>query len=98
MIVNYVGKWLYMEQVDEWHRLNLNQLITGRLSASANPNKEQIQGMSQMFIHEVMHFNAPATGTLSREECVAALERELYALHRPAKVFDGVEIPRAKAH
>ena len=24
MIPNYVGKWLYMQRVDKWHRLNLN--------------------------------------------------------------------------
>ena len=54
--------------------------------------------MSQTFIHEVMHFDAPPTSTLSREEHIAALERELYTLRRPAEVFDGVEIPRAKAH
>ena len=80
MIPNYVGKRLYMERVDEWHRLNPNQLITGRLSASANPDEEQLQGMSQTFIHEVMHFDAPTTSTLSQEERVAALEQELYAL------------------
>ena len=98
MIPNYVGKWLYMERVDKWHRLNPNQLITGQLSASANPDKEQLQGMSQTFIHKVMHFDAPTNGTLSQEERVTALERELYALCCPAKVFDGVKIPRAKAH
>ena len=90
MIPNYVGKQLYMEHVDEWHRLNPNQLITSQLSASTNPDKEQLQGMSQMFIHEVMHFDAPTTGTLSQEERVAALEWELYALRCPAEVFDGV--------
>ena len=79
MILNYVGKRLFMECVDKWHRLNPNQLITGCLSASASPDEEQLQGMLQTFIHEVMHFDSPATGTLSQEECVAALERELYA-------------------
>ena len=54
--------------------------------------------MLQMFIHEVMHSNTPTTGTLSQEERVAALKQELYALCQPAKVFDGVEIPHAKAY
>ena len=40
MIPNYAGKQLYMERVDEWHQLNPNQPITGRLSASANPDEE----------------------------------------------------------
>ena len=51
-----------------------------------------------MFIHKVMHFDAPSNGTLSQEEHVTALERELYALHCPAKVFDGIKIPCAKAY
>ena len=54
--------------------------------------------MSQTFIHEVMHFDTPATSTLSQEECVTALESKLYNLCHPAKVFDGVKIPHAKAH
>ena len=98
IIPNYVGKQLYIEQVDKWHRLNPNQLITGHLSANASLDKEQLQGMSQTFIHKVMQFNALAIGTLSQEEHVAALERELYTLHHPAEVFDGVKILRTKAY
>ena len=98
MILNYIGKQLYMECIDKWHRLNPNQLITGCLSANASPDKEQLQGMSQTFIHEVIHVDTSSNGTLSQEERVAALERELYALCCPAKVFDGVEIPCAKTY
>ena len=45
-----------------------------------------------------MHFNAPSNSTLSQEERIAALKWELYALYRPAEVFDGVKILHAKAY
>ena len=98
MILNYISKQLYIECMDKWHRLNLNQFITGYLSAHASANKEQLQGMSQTFIHKVMYFNSLSNHTLSWEEYVAALEQELYAFYYPTKVFDRVEIPHAKAY
>ena len=93
-----MGKRLHMDCIDKWHRLNPNQLITGYLSANVSPDKEQLQGMSQMFVHKVMHFDAPSNSTLSQEEHVATLERELYTLRCPAEVFDDVKILHAKAN
>ncbi|KAG5349606.1 hypothetical protein C0989_002801 [Termitomyces sp. Mn162] len=41
MIPNYFGKQLYMEYIEEWHRLNPGQIVTGKLSSNANPDPEQ---------------------------------------------------------
>ena len=54
--------------------------------------------MLQTFIYEVMYFDTPTTSTLSQEEHVAALERELYTLRCLAEVFDDVKILHAKAY
>ncbi|KNZ76011.1 hypothetical protein J132_00286, partial [Termitomyces sp. J132] len=53
MIPNYFSKQLYMERIEEWHRLNPGQIITSRLSSNANPDPKQA-AMQQLLIHEVM--------------------------------------------
>ncbi|KAG5349797.1 hypothetical protein C0989_001830 [Termitomyces sp. Mn162] len=51
MIPNYFGKQLYMECIEEWHRLNLGQIVTSRLSSNANPDPDQA-AMQQSLIHK----------------------------------------------
>ena len=64
----------------------------------ASPNAEQLQGMSQMFIHELIHLDSTGNEILSYEEQVAVLEQELYTLHCPTEVFDGIEFPHTKGY
>ncbi|KAG5717934.1 hypothetical protein E4T56_gene1465 [Termitomyces sp. T112] len=92
MIPNYFSKQLYMERIKEWHRLNPGQIVTGRLSSSANPNPEQV-AMQQSLIHKVMQQDITMGQALSKEEQIKALERELFALRRPGKKFDGIQVP-----
>ncbi|KAG5338761.1 hypothetical protein C0989_006283 [Termitomyces sp. Mn162] len=79
MIPNYFGKQLYMECIEEWHRLNPGQIITSRLSSNANPDPKQA-AMQQLLIHEVMQQDIAMGQALSKEEWIEALERELFAL------------------
>ncbi|KNZ72416.1 hypothetical protein J132_03382 [Termitomyces sp. J132] len=79
MIPNYFSKRLYMECIEEWHRLNPGQIVTGRLSSNANPDPEQA-AMQQLLIHEVMQQDVAMGQALSKEEWIEALERELFAL------------------
>ncbi|KAG5348853.1 hypothetical protein C0989_007729 [Termitomyces sp. Mn162] len=81
MIPNYFGKRLYMERIEEWHRLNPGQIVTGRLSSNANPDPEQA-AMQQSLIHEVMQQDVAMSRVLSKEEQIEALERELFALRQ----------------
>ncbi|KNZ78114.1 hypothetical protein J132_01638, partial [Termitomyces sp. J132] len=94
MIPNYSGKRLYIERIEEWHRLNPGQIVTGRLSSNANPDPEQA-AMQQSLIHEVMQQDVATGRVLSKEERIEALERELFALRRNGEKFDGVQVPRA---
>ncbi|KNZ78741.1 hypothetical protein J132_10329, partial [Termitomyces sp. J132] len=94
MIPNYSGKRLYIERVEEWHRLNPGQIVTGRLSSNANPDPEQV-AMQQSLIHEVMQQDVATGRALSKEERIEALERELFALRRNGEKFDGVQVSRA---
>ncbi|KAG5348842.1 hypothetical protein C0989_007828 [Termitomyces sp. Mn162] len=80
MIPNYFGKQLYMEHIEEWHRLNPGQIVTSRLSSNANPDPKQA-AMQQSLIH--------------KEEQIKALEHELFALRQPGKKFDGIQVPHA---
>ncbi|KAG5730750.1 hypothetical protein E4T56_gene3515 [Termitomyces sp. T112] len=50
------------------------------LSSNTNPDPEQV-AMQQSLIH--------------KEEWIEALECELFALRRPGKKFDGIQVPRA---
>ncbi|KNZ72258.1 hypothetical protein J132_04051 [Termitomyces sp. J132] len=93
MIPNYFGKRLYMECIEEWHRLNPGQIITGRLSSNANPDPEQA-AMQQSLIHEVMQQDVAMGRALSKEEQIKALECELFALRQNGEKFDGVQVPR----
>ncbi|KAG5348663.1 hypothetical protein C0989_009097, partial [Termitomyces sp. Mn162] len=79
MIPNYFGKRLYMERIEEWHRLNPGQIVTGRLSSNANPDPEQA-AMQQSLIHEVMQQDIAMSQALSKEEWIEALEHKLFAL------------------
>ncbi|KNZ80984.1 hypothetical protein J132_03684 [Termitomyces sp. J132] len=81
MIPNYFSKQLYMECIEEWHRLNPGQIITARLSSNANPDPEQA-AMQQSLIHEVMQQDIAMSRALSKEEWIEALEHELFALRR----------------
>ncbi|KAG5334994.1 hypothetical protein C0989_002621 [Termitomyces sp. Mn162] len=92
MIPNYFSKQLYMECIEEWHRLNPGQIITGRLSSNANPDPEQA-AMQQLLIHKVMQQDVAMGQVLSKEERIKALERELFALRQPGKKFDGATPP-----
>ncbi|KAG5330553.1 hypothetical protein C0989_008829, partial [Termitomyces sp. Mn162] len=92
MIPNYFSKQLYMECIEEWHRLNPGQIITGRLSSNANPDPEQA-AMQQSLIHEVMQQDIAMSRALSKEEWIEALEHELFALRRNGEKFDGVTPP-----
>ncbi|KAG5323708.1 hypothetical protein C0989_011982, partial [Termitomyces sp. Mn162] len=94
MIPNYSGKRLYIERIEEWHRLNPGQIVTGRLSSNANPDPEQA-AMQQSLIHEVMQQDVATGRALSKEERIEALERELFALRQNGEKFDGVQVPRA---
>ncbi|KAG5734182.1 hypothetical protein E4T56_gene1357 [Termitomyces sp. T112] len=73
MIPNYSGKRLYIERIEEWHRLNPGQIVTGRLSSNANPDPEQA-AMQQSLIHEVMQQDVATGRVLSKEERIEALE------------------------
>ncbi|KAG5327914.1 hypothetical protein C0989_011026 [Termitomyces sp. Mn162] len=88
MIPNYFGKQLYMERIEEWHRLNPGQIVTGRLSSNANPDPEQV-AMQQLLIHKVMQQDVAMGRVLSKEEWIEALEHELFALRQPGEKFDG---------
>ncbi|KNZ78777.1 hypothetical protein J132_09915 [Termitomyces sp. J132] len=79
MIPNYFGKRLYMECIEEWHRLNPGQIVTGRLSSNANPDPEQA-AMQQLLIYEVMQQDVAMGQVLCKEEWIEALEHELFAL------------------
>ncbi|KNZ78148.1 hypothetical protein J132_01673 [Termitomyces sp. J132] len=94
MIPNYFGKRLYIERIEEWHRLNPGQTVTGRLSSNANPDPEQA-AMQQLLIHEVMQQDVATGRALSKEERIKALECELFALWRNGEKFDGIQVPRA---
>ncbi|KNZ80753.1 hypothetical protein J132_04564 [Termitomyces sp. J132] len=82
MIPNYFGKQLYMEPIEEWHRLNPGQIVTSRLSSNANPDPDQV-AMQQSLIHEVMQQDIAMGQALSKEEQIEALKCKLFAL-RPA--------------
>ncbi|KAG5349813.1 hypothetical protein C0989_001787 [Termitomyces sp. Mn162] len=92
MIPNHFSKWLYMEHIKEWHRLNPGQIVTSRLSSNTNPNPEQV-AMQQLLIHKVMQWDVAMGQALSKEECIKALECELFALRQPGKKFDSVQVP-----
>ncbi|KNZ81105.1 hypothetical protein J132_03096 [Termitomyces sp. J132] len=94
MIPNYFGKRLYMERIEEWHRLNPGQIVTGRLSSNANPDPEQV-AMQQSLIHEVMQQDVAMSRALSKEEWIEVLERKLFALRQNGEKFDGVQVPHA---
>ncbi|KNZ80297.1 hypothetical protein J132_06413 [Termitomyces sp. J132] len=94
MIPNYFSKQLYMERIEEWHRLNPGQIVTGRLSSNANPDPEQA-AMQQSLIHKVMQQNVAMGQALSKEEWIEALERELFALRQNGEKFDGVHVSHA---
>ncbi|KAG5348669.1 hypothetical protein C0989_009055, partial [Termitomyces sp. Mn162] len=85
---------LYMECIEEWHRLNPGQIVTGRLSSNANPDSEQA-AMQQSLIHEVMQQDVVMSRALSKEEWIEALEHKLFALRRNGEKFDGIQVPRA---
>ncbi|KAG5348732.1 hypothetical protein C0989_008585 [Termitomyces sp. Mn162] len=88
MILNYFGKRLYIERIEEWHRLNPGQIVTGRLSSNANPDPEQA-AMQQSLIHEVMQQDVATGRALSKEEWIEALECELFAFQQNSEKFDG---------
>ncbi|KAG5334220.1 hypothetical protein C0989_003904 [Termitomyces sp. Mn162] len=88
MIPNYFGKQLYMECIEEWHRLNPGQIVTSRLSSNANPDPDQA-AMQQLLIHEVMQQDVAMSQALSKEEWIEALECKLFALRQSGKKFDG---------
>ncbi|KAH0581822.1 hypothetical protein H2248_011500, partial [Termitomyces sp. 'cryptogamus'] len=92
MIPNYFSKWLYMEGIKEWHRLNLGQIVTGRLSSNANPDPDQVT-MQQSLIHKVMQQDVAMGQVLSKEEHIEALEHELFALRQLSEMFNGVKVP-----
>ncbi|KNZ78651.1 hypothetical protein J132_11094 [Termitomyces sp. J132] len=94
MIPNYFGKQLYMECIEEWHRLNPGQIVTSRLSSNTNPDPKQA-AMQQLLIHEVMQQDVTIRQALSKEEQIKALECELFALRQHGKKFDSVQVPRA---
>ncbi|KAG5349659.1 hypothetical protein C0989_002491 [Termitomyces sp. Mn162] len=94
MIPNYFGKQLYMECIEEWHRLNPGQIVTGRLSSNTNPDPEQA-AMQQSLIHKVMQQDIAMGQALSKEEWIKALEHELFALRQPDEKFDGVQVLHA---
>ncbi|KAG5348991.1 hypothetical protein C0989_006668 [Termitomyces sp. Mn162] len=73
MIPNYFGKQLYMERIEEWHRLNPGQIVTSRLSSNANPDPKQA-AMQQLLIYEVMQQDVAMGRALSKEEWIKALE------------------------
>ncbi|KAG5334231.1 hypothetical protein C0989_003850 [Termitomyces sp. Mn162] len=79
MIPNYFGKQLYMEPIEEWHRLNPGQIVTSRLSSNANPDPDQV-AMQQSLIHEVMQQDIAMGQALSKEEQIEALKCKLFAL------------------
>jgi len=90
------GQWM-KDRVDEWHRLNPNQLAMGMLSSNASPSTEQL-------MYEIHSASAPSTSgastsrstfQLSKDDKIAMLEYELNAL-RQKTTFDGVEIPVRK--
>ncbi|KNZ71662.1 hypothetical protein J132_07828 [Termitomyces sp. J132] len=81
-----------MERIEEWHRLSPGQIITGRLSFSANPDPKQA-AMQQLLIHKVMQQDIAMGQALSKEEWIKALEHELFALRQPGEKFDGIQVP-----
>ncbi|KAG5350561.1 hypothetical protein C0989_010424, partial [Termitomyces sp. Mn162] len=93
MIPNYFSKQLYMECIKKWHRLNPGQIVTGKLSSSANPDPEQV-AMQQLLIHKVMQQDVAIGQALSKEEWIEALECELFALRQPGEKFDSIQVPR----
>ncbi|KAG5351250.1 hypothetical protein C0989_007226 [Termitomyces sp. Mn162] len=79
MIPNYFSKQLYMEHNEEWHCFNPGQIVTGRLSSSANPDPEQL-AMQQLLIHKVMQQDVTMSHALSKKEHIEAFKQELFAL------------------
>ncbi|KAG5331587.1 hypothetical protein C0989_007876 [Termitomyces sp. Mn162] len=62
------------------------------LSSNANPDPEQV-AMQQSLIHKVMQQDVAMGRALSKEEQIEALEHELFALRRPGKKFDSIQVP-----
>ena len=85
------------ERFDEWHRRNPNQLATGVLSPNTNAQLiyTKVETQPATATSRALYANSTTVDDLpcklTREDRVAALERELYAL-RGRPVFDGVEI------
>ncbi|KAG6883417.1 hypothetical protein C0993_006288, partial [Termitomyces sp. T159_Od127] len=72
---------------------NSSNVATG--TPSGNANSDADQHVQQQLIHEVLHLDSvEEKGGLSKESCIAALEKELNTLKN--QVFDGVEISRPK--
>ncbi|KAG6885305.1 hypothetical protein C0993_003466 [Termitomyces sp. T159_Od127] len=92
-IPNYLELKSCQERVDKWHRHNPGNVATG--TPSGNTNLDVDQHVQQQFIHKVLHLNSVGDrGGLSKENCIAALKKELIALKN--QVFDGVEITKPK--
>jgi len=83
------GRWI-LEQVNEWHRRNPGQTIKGQLSSNT--------GVTILFFKEqpaikVADQGAASILTLSAEDCIKALEHEIFVLCKQ-QIFDGVEITK----
>jgi len=83
------GRWI-LEQVDEWHRRNPGQTVEGQLSSNT--------GATMLFFEEqpvirVTEQEAASILTLSAEDCIKALEHEIFVLCKQ-QIFDRVEIAK----
>ncbi|KAF5376471.1 hypothetical protein D9615_008592 [Tricholomella constricta] len=72
------------DKLDEWHRRNPGQMVTGQLSANANPTESMML--------EILQFNDVTDHDLKIEGRMIVLERELNTLRARKEVFDGVEL------
>jgi len=72
------GRWI-SEQVDKWHRRNPGQTVKGQLSSNT--------GVTILFFKEqpvirVTEKGAASILTISAEDCIKALEHEIFVLHK----------------
>jgi hypothetical protein len=75
------------DRIDEWHKRNPTKSTFSSLMYEINP----VAALSQTSVATNMVLTL-STNVFTADQCIAALEQEIFALRNAKRTFDGVEI------
>jgi hypothetical protein len=77
------------DRIDEWHKRNPVKSTSSSLMYEINP----VATSSQISVSTNM-VSTSSTNVFTADQCIAALEQEIFALRNAKRTFNGVEFPK----